>query len=472
MSQFSSQEMRHISIAEPRLAVKRSSQSLAPSQRTFFSDTSSIPPIPHISTDYLLHDDEEHFPKDIEQNKPQDGPPDGGFQAWLVTFGTFCALISSFGWLNSVGVFQDYYQKHFLQDYSKSQISWISSVQVMMIFSGGIIFGKLFDNNGPFWLLTVGTFLQVFGIVITAGSDQYYQFFLAQAFCSSIGASCIYYAAAGSIITWFSKRRATAFGLAATGASLGGVVFPIMVNNLVNRIGFPWTMRAIAGILLVLNIIVIFTVKSRLVHTHKPFSPHQYLVQLKDIPFVVLLVGMSIFSLGLWLPLNFLITQGQAAGMSLHLSQYLIPILNAASVFGRFVPGILGDKFGRLNVLFIATITSGVLTLALWIPAKNNLATIIFAGLYGFFSGAYVSLGPSVVAQVSDVKEIGLRSGVLYFVVGMAVLVGNPIGGQLVSAMHGSFLGLQLFAGVTMVVGALIILLARFLIAGVGFKVV
>jgi MFS family permease len=142
------------------------------------------------------------------------------------------------------------------------------------------------------------------------------------------------------------------------------------------------------------------------------------------------------------------------------------------SIFGRFLPGILGDRFGRLNVLFAATILSGILTLALWVPAKNSVSVFVYAGLYGFSSGAYVSLGPSVVAQLSDIKEIGMRIGVLYFCVGIAVLIGNPIGGQLLIAMNGDFLGLQLFAGLTMVVGACIILSARVVIAGVGWKVV
>lgn len=143
-----------------------------------------------------------------------------------------------------------------------------------------------------------------------------------------------------------------------------------------------------------------------------------------------------------------------------------------SSLFGRFLPGILGDKFGRLNVIFIATMLSGILTLAVWIPAKSNISIFVYAGFYGFASGAYVSLGPSVVAQLSDIKEIGLRNGVLYFCVGIAVLIGNPIGGQLVTAMDGDFLGLQLFAGVTMVAGACTILFARVLIVGWGWKVV
>jgi hypothetical protein len=125
-----------------------------------------------------------------------------------------------------------------------------------------------------------------------------------------------------------------------------------------------------------------------------------------------------------------------------------------------------------LNVIFVATILSGILTLALWVPAKNGVSVFVYAGMYGFSSGAYVSLGPSVVAQLSNITEIGMRNGVLYFCVGIAVLIGNPIGGQLLTAMDGNFLGLQLFAGAAMVVGACIILVARIVVAGVGWKVV
>lgn len=56
--------------------------------------------------------------------------PDGGTTAWLVVFGTWCTSFCSFGWINSVGVFQDYYQRHLLSDYSSSTIAWIPSLQI------------------------------------------------------------------------------------------------------------------------------------------------------------------------------------------------------------------------------------------------------------------------------------------------------------------------------------------------------
>lgn len=44
-------------------------------------------------------------------------------------------------------------------------------------------------------------------------------------------------------MTYFRKRRAIAGGLAITGSSLGGVIFPIMVVHLLPKVGFGWTMR-------------------------------------------------------------------------------------------------------------------------------------------------------------------------------------------------------------------------------------
>lgn len=61
--------------------------------------------------------------------------PDGGTTAWLAVFGAWCAGFCSFGWLNSVGVFQEYYQTTLLPHYSASEISWIPSLQIFFMFA-------------------------------------------------------------------------------------------------------------------------------------------------------------------------------------------------------------------------------------------------------------------------------------------------------------------------------------------------
>lgn len=53
--------------------------------------------------------------------------PEGGAQAWLVTFGSFCAMFGAFGLLNTVGTLQAYLAENQLKDYTQASISWIFS---------------------------------------------------------------------------------------------------------------------------------------------------------------------------------------------------------------------------------------------------------------------------------------------------------------------------------------------------------
>jgi MFS family permease len=255
--------------------------------------------------------------------------PDGGVEAWLVVLGCWCALFCSFGWINCIGVFQDYYQQNQLSSYSPSTVSWISSMETFCMFAGGPLFGKVFDSHGPRWLLFGGTIAHVFGLMMTSLASEYYQFFLAQGFVSAVGASAIFYAAMNGVGTWFFHKRATAFGVMASGSSLGGVVLPIMVTKLIPEVGFPWAMRSAAFTLLGMLIIANVTIKSRLKPKPKPLVIMEFIRPFKDITFLLVTLGSWFFFFGMFLPFTYIILQAQQDGMSVDLSNYLIPILNA-----------------------------------------------------------------------------------------------------------------------------------------------
>ncbi|KAK5119248.1 hypothetical protein LTR85_007862 [Meristemomyces frigidus] len=409
--------------------------------------------------------------------KPQGGPPtgafdprqnpDGGLQAWLCVAGGFCVLFCSFGWINCIGVFQDYYENNQLKNYSPSEVSWISSLEAFFMFFCGPIIGKLYDNYGPRWLLLVGTFLHVFGLMMTSLASKYYQFILAQGICSPIGASMIFYPAMSTLTTWFFAKRAFAFGIIAAGSSLGGVIFPIMVQRMIREVGFGWAMRTAAFLILALMIVANLTVKARVPPFPKPWNFVDFVRPLKEVPFDLITAGAFLFFLGMFLPINYIILEAESHGMGTGIAQYLVSILNAASLFGRTIPGYFADKIGRFNMMVIMCFFTGILVLAMWIPSTGNAPIIVFAALYGFGSGAFVSLGPSLIAQISDVRQIGVRTGTWFAAISIAALVSNPIGGALITRWDGKYTGLQIFCGVMCLAGATVILLARIRLAGV-----
>ena len=64
-----------------------------------------------------------------------------------------------------------------------------------------------------------------------------------------------------------------------------------------------------------------------------------------------------------------------------------LSILNAASIFGRVIPGLYTRSVGITNMLLFVGAACGVLNLAM-IGVKTVAGFTIFAILYGFFSGA------------------------------------------------------------------------------------
>ncbi|KAL9019475.1 MAG: hypothetical protein Q9185_003267 [Variospora sp. 1 TL-2023] len=382
--------------------------------------------------------------------------PDGGLDAWLAVSGAFCCI----------GVFQAYYQANQLSEYSPSTVSWIPSLTVFFMFAGGPFWGKVYDNHGPRNLLLVGSFLHVFGLMMASLSHEYYQFILSQGVCSPIGASLIFYPAMSSTGTWFFKRRALAFGIMAAGSSLGGVILPIMVNRIIDRSGFPWAMRSVAFLLLGLLLYANLTVRSRLPPSPKPWSFMEFVYPFRDPPFSLVVFASFLFFFGMFLPFTFIILSAEHDGMSQRMAEYLVPILNAVSIFGRTIPGYIADKTGRFNTMIVTSFLSTVLVLALWLPARGNVPYILFAAFYGFSSGAFVSLAPALVAQISDVREIGVRTGAMFGAISVAALVGNPIGGALVSNEGGGYLHLQIFCGIMMLGGSMVFVASRWSLAG------
>lgn len=280
----------------------------------------------------------------------------------------------------------------------------------------------------------------------------------------------IFYPSMSSVGTWFHQRRGLAFGIMASGSSLGGVIFPIMVERLIPRVGFGWSMRAAAFLILGLMVYANLTVKSRLPPTPKPWSVKELVAPLTELPFSLIVAASLLFFFGMFLPFNFIILHAEANGMSTRLAGYLLSILNAVSVFGRTLPGYFADRFGRFNAMIVTSYLSAILVLALWLPAKGNVPIILFAAFYGFSSGAFVSLAPALIAQISDVRQLGTRVGTLFCIISLAALTGNPIAGQLVKQEKGDFKHLQIFCGIMMIGGATTFIVARTSLVGLKLK--
>ncbi|KAJ1330812.1 MFS transporter MCT family aspergillic acid transporter [Microdochium nivale] len=409
---------------------------------------------------------------DHKQPLGGDAVPDGGLTAWLVVLGGFCVFFCSFGWLNSIGVFQDYYQRGPLSSYSSSTISWITSLQIFFMTAMGPIIGYIYDRFGPHYLLLTGSILHVFGLMMASLATEYYQFLLAQGVCSAIGVAAIFQPAMNVIPSWFTARSGAVYGIVAAGSSLGAVIFPIMLSRLIPRVGYPWAMRSAAFLILALLVVANLTIRARLPPTPQRVTRAQLGQPFREVPFLGLLAGMMLITFGIYIPINYIQVEALHAGIRPELAGYLVTILNAGSLFGRLLSGLAADKIGRFNSFIISCFFAGLFTLALWVPISSSPSSttnttttegmmIAFAVLFGFFSGAYVSLVGALVAAISPPREIGFRTGLVFVFCAVPGLVTNPIAGAMLSGSGGSFTGMKVYAGVMILAGTACITWSR-----------
>ena len=73
---------------------------------------------------------------------------EGGVESWLTVAGSALVYFASYGFNNSFGFFQNYYQLHLLSHYAPSKIAFIGTLQITLMYIMGPLAGALFDALG------------------------------------------------------------------------------------------------------------------------------------------------------------------------------------------------------------------------------------------------------------------------------------------------------------------------------------
>ena len=257
---------------------------------------------------------------------------------------------------------------------------------------------------------------------------------------------------------YFRAKRSTAMGMVIAGSSIGGVVYPILLNNIFGRAsGFQWGVRTVAFIDLAFLLIANLIMRTRLPPKMQRSSS---LAQAKDVlfdgPFLIYLLATFLSFLSAFVPFFYLQLFASTHGVSPHFTKFSITVMNAASFFGRTVPNVLADIYGPVNVMTVAAFLSAGLIFALF-GATSVAGVTAFAIFYGFFSGGVVSLSaPGLGSFISqpDLSDLGIRMGLLSFTLAFALLTGNPIAGALLTDQR-IWHRLLIFAAVVLFSGAL-----------------
>ncbi|KAF8815618.1 MFS general substrate transporter [Phlegmacium glaucopus] len=429
---------------------------------TYFStEFDSVPALPTFKPGF-----EKLVEPVVETSPPDPGPPDGGLQAWLTVLGCSLVAFSTFGIVNAFGAFNDFYRANYLSNYSPTLVSMVGSIGVFVLYAFAAVTGPIFDAYGPRYMIPLSGIVAVFSLCMLSivQPHKIYQEFLCQSVLFSAGAVFGYMPSMAIIPHWFKKNTAVALGIVLGSASLGGIVIPIMLHKLIPRIGFGWTIRALALIVLASYVVATVTIRAR--RPRRPLPPLARLIDYRaflDPRYTIFVAGAWLNIMSVFNPFFQVGAYGVAAHGANGLTPYLLAIMCATSIFGRVLPGYLADRLGRFNTIATATTISSILTLALWYTSTAETNIVVFAALYGFASGPFFSLLPACVAQISPVDRVGARIGMLFATLSTGALAGTPIGGVFIrDPTVANFKHLILYTGVLGLAGSAFLIAARF----------
>jgi predicted MFS family arabinose efflux permease len=373
------------------------------------------------------------------------------------------------GIINTFGSYQAYYETDLLASSNSSAISWIGSLQAFLLLFVGCLTGPVYDAGYFRALLLSGTFFLVLGQMMLSLCTEYWQVLLAQAFCIGIGTGCLFVPSVAILSTYFTTKFAFAVGIAASGSSLGGVIYPIVFHKLLPQIGFAWATRALGFIILGTMIIPNACMRVRVLPAKKRSLLD--LAAFKKPSYALTVLGFFMGFMGLYMPFFY----GQIYAIQRRITDedlafYLLAVMNSASVFGRIIPNYLADTMGPFNIVIPCAFVTAILCFC-FISVNSTAGIIVLMAFYGFFSGSFVSLPPTIFVHLSlDAREkIGTRLGQAFACVAIGLLVGTPIGGAILDAS--GFSSVWVFGGVLLAASGVALVAGRVSWRGWGLMV-
>ncbi|GME82795.1 unnamed protein product [Ambrosiozyma monospora] len=192
-------------------------------------------------------------------------PMDTGY-AWMIVFAGFIALFATWGINGSYGVFLSYWLNH---------DTFKGAEAIDYAFIGGMVL-CLAQALSPLVLLIaavfglkftgiLGTFVYFAGFLLCSFATKLWQLYLTQGVLVGVGFAFVLNPIIIVVPEWFDKKRGFAMGIIACASGGAGVVFSLSVQKLIDDTGsYQWSIRMLAIIALVLNIIALILTKPRI----------------------------------------------------------------------------------------------------------------------------------------------------------------------------------------------------------------
>lgn len=387
---------------------------------------------------------------------PQSAPPDGGW-GWVVNLASFISIGFSYAFPKAITVFFKEIQQIF--NTTSSEIAWISSIMLAVMYAGGPISSILVNKYGSRPVVMVGGVLCCLGMVSASFSTSVLELYLTIGFIGGLGLAFNLQPALTIIGKYFYKKRPLANGLAMAGSPVFLCTLAPFNQFLYNTYGWKGSFLILGAILL--NACVAGSLmrpigpkqtksknqisarvlqpgvkKSRkkksiweIINKHLDFS------LFKHRGFLIYLSGNVIMFLGFFAPIIFLAPYAKDKGIDEYSAAFLLSIMAFVDMFARPAGGFIANSSlvrPRIQYFFsFAIMFTGVCHL-LCPLAEDYTSLVLYAVFFGLGFGSVSSVLFETLMDLVGAQRFSSAVGLVTVVECCPVLLGPPLAGKLV----------------------------------------
>ncbi|KAJ2004552.1 hypothetical protein H4R26_002446 [Coemansia thaxteri] len=366
------------------------------------------------------------------------------------------------GTTNSYGIYLQEYHLTVFPSAPTSTLSWIGSLQFGSMCFFGVGAGVLIEQYDTRVVSALGAIVAGTALLIASSCSTPTALVFTQGIMFGAGGSCLLIPAVSLPTQWMQRHRAIATGIALSGGPTGGLWFSFATRAMVANIGWQWSLR-ITGLM----IVGLCCPASLLMRKRIQVPKRDKIVDvgvLKNASFLMLFCASLFAAGGYFMPYYFM-PSFAVVGLDkpLNWGANISSILNAGSIAGRILVGLLADYIGPLNALFVSSLVSTLAIVVLWLPFKHLGVLVAASLIFGFTSGSTVSLVPVVTANLFGIKRLSSILGLLFFSYTLGTFVCSPVGGALLDRFgHGTnYTSLIIYDGVFFSVATLLLAALR-----------
>uniref|UniRef100_A0A8D3C6F5 Monocarboxylate transporter 1 n=1 Tax=Scophthalmus maximus TaxID=52904 RepID=A0A8D3C6F5_SCOMX len=303
-------------------------------------------------------------------------PPEGGW-GWAVVVGAFISIGFSYAFPKSITVF--FKEIEVIFDATPSQVSWISSIMLAVMYAGGPISSILVNKYGSRPIIIAGGCLAGSGLVAASFCNTVTQLYFFIGVVGGLGLAFNLNPALTMIGKYFYTRRPIANGIAMAGSPVFLSTLAPLNTWLYDEFGWRGSFLILGGLLL--NCCVAGSLMRPLAPTPPPAKLDSEAAEKKTVlqtinsfidltlfkhrGFLLYLLGNVVMFFGLFAPLVFLSNYAKSKDISKEKAAFLLSVLAFVDMFARpsmdytgFVVYAIffGFAFGWLSAVLFETL--------------------------------------------------------------------------------------------------------------------